>query len=116
MVEAAIAGRIELATSAALIEELTDVLGRAKFSRKIAEHGVSVSALVDRYTKLAKIITPAQIGRVLADPDDDAVLACALAAGADPIVSGDKRVRNLKTYHGIRIANASAAFGLIPKP
>ncbi|OGA49855.1 MAG: putative toxin-antitoxin system toxin component, PIN family [Betaproteobacteria bacterium RIFCSPLOWO2_12_FULL_62_13] len=116
VIDAVIEGRIELTTSAALIEELTGVLGRAKFSRKIAEHGVSISALVDRYAKLARLITPALIGRVVSDPDDDKVLACALAAQADLIVSGDSRVRSLKTYHGIRIVNVTGALALIPKP
>ena len=45
VIDAVIEGRIELATRAAPIEELTDVLGRAKFSSKIAEQGVSIGAL-----------------------------------------------------------------------
>ena len=60
---------------------------------------------------------PDSVPRVVPnDPDDDHVFACALAAGADLIVSGDKRVRNLKTYHGIRVASTTEALALIPKP
>lgn len=115
LIDAAIEGRIVLVTSAVLIDELTSVIRRTKFSRKISEQGVSVSALLDRYTNLADLVTPARIRRVvLADADDDAVLACALAAQADLIVSGDKRLRNLKSWHGMRITNATEALTLIP--
>ena len=75
---------------------------------------VSISALLDRYTKLADQVTPARIRRVvLTDADDDAVLACALAAQADLIVSGDKHLRNLKSWQGMRITNAAQALTLI---
>lgn len=115
IINAAVEGHIELVTSAALLDELSGVIARAKFSRKIDEHGVSVSALVDRYTRLTTIITPAQIGRMAVDPDDDAVLACALAAGADIIVSGDKPLLNLKSYQRIPILTSTDALARISK-
>ena len=60
---------------------------------------------------------PASISAVvLDDPDDDHVLACAFAAQADLIVSGDSHLLNLKTYHRIRIVSAAEALALITKP
>ncbi len=110
IIDAAVEGRIELATSTALIDELTRVIARTKFSRKISEHGVSARALVERYAKLAELIAPALIRRTVPhDADDDHVLACALAARADCIVSGDRHLLNLKHYHGMRIINAAEA-------
>lgn len=47
------------------------------------------------------------------DPDDDHVLACALAAQANLIVSGDHHLLDLKTYQGIRIVTASEALQLL---
>ena len=47
--------------------------------------------------------------RVSRDPDDDAVLACALAAGADLVVSGDDDLLVLKQYQGIPILAARQA-------
>lgn len=38
-----------------------------------------------------------------ADPDDDAVLACAIAAYAEVVVSGDGHLLDLSSYAGIPI-------------
>ena len=76
---------------------------------------LDVQALVDRYARLAETVVAAEINpAIIGDPDDDAVLACALAAGVDLIVSGDKRARNLKHFHRIPILNATGAVKLIP--
>ena len=117
LLDAAREGRTSLYTSASLLEELAQVLLRPKFAKRIAASRMSAEWLVRRYARLTQRIVPAEIGPTVAgDPDDDAVLACALAAQADLIVSGDKRVRNLKTYHGIRIASVTETLALIPKP
>jgi predicted nucleic acid-binding protein len=48
------------------------------------------------------------------DPDDDQVIACAVAAQADLIVSGDKHLHGLGGYYeGIRIATAAEAMKII---
>ena len=110
MLDAARTGQISLYTSAALLAELAEVLPRAKFAKRVAAARVSVERLVRRYARLARRITPAETKPiVLADTDDDAVIACALAAHADLIVSGDKRLRNVKNYQGIPIVTAAEA-------
>lgn len=40
---------------------------------------------------------------ILSDPDDDMILATALAAKADVIVSGDRHLLELQSYQGIPI-------------
>lgn len=102
--------RLELVTSAALLDELQDVLPRKKFGAKLAAAGLTVAQLVHRYGMLTRQVVPADItARIEADPDDDAVLAAALAARADLIVSGDAHLLNLKQYHGIDIVTATEA-------
>ena len=51
---------------------------------------------------------------ILDDPDDDAVLACALAAQAEVIVSGDGHLLSLKNYEGIDILTAPDLLARIP--
>jgi predicted nucleic acid-binding protein len=48
------------------------------------------------------------IARVVdADPDDDAVLACAVAARAEAIVSGDPHLLALREYERVPIVTAT---------
>jgi len=108
---------ITLYTSSVLLDELAEVLARAHLASVITANQASPDFLMQRYAMLAQLVIPAQIGRVVAkDVDDDAVIACALAASADLIVSGDAHLLNLKRYHDISIVSAAAALPLIAKP
>ncbi|MBI3149636.1 MAG: putative toxin-antitoxin system toxin component, PIN family [Betaproteobacteria bacterium] len=106
--------RIELFTSAALLAELADVLPRVKFAKKRAAAQLTPEQLAHRYALLAATIIPADVApRVEDDPADDAVLACALAAYADLIVSGDAHLLNLARFHGIPIVKSAAAIDIV---
>ena len=105
--------RIELFTSAVLLAELTDILGRRKFAKKIAASTLTVDQLVDRYVALAALVRPTPTPRIAPDPDDDVVIGTALAAKADWIVTGDKPLWSVGEYHGTRIINVSQAVQLI---
>jgi len=110
LLQAAREKRLQLFTSTPLLLELTDILGRAKFARKLAAAQLSVDQLVERYTLLTTVIHPAVIApTILDDPDDDQVLACALAAKAEIIVSGDRHLLDLKEYQGVRIVTVAEA-------
>jgi putative PIN family toxin of toxin-antitoxin system len=109
LIESALEGRTEIITSQALLLELEDVLPRPKLARRVAASGLSIAELVARFALLSQRIEPAVISPASADPDDDHVLACALAAQADLIVSGDSGLLNLKSYQGIPIVAAAEA-------
>ncbi len=98
------AGSLTLFTSPELLAELADVLGREKFSARLALAETNVDELVYGYAALAKTIRPAKIKPAIkADPDDDKVLACAKAAKAEIIISGDNHLLDLVEYEDIRI-------------
>lgn len=111
LLNAAQAGVFELCTSEVLLAELLDVLGRPKFADRLIQAGLSATEIVDDLRRLARVVAPAVVPRVvLSDPDDDQVLAAALAAGADLIASGDKRdLLPLGSYEGIAIVTAREA-------
>jgi putative PIN family toxin of toxin-antitoxin system len=80
-------------TSLTLLAELAEVIGRDKFAQRVRAAGLSAAELLQDYERLAEIVEPTPLpAPVSRDPDDDHVLACALAAQAELIVSGDKRV------------------------
>ena len=110
LIEQAIDERVELYSSTTLIAELIHTLGYAKFAQRIARYETSVAALVAQYQALVILLSPTHTPRVVsADPDDDHVLACALAAHADLIVSGDAHLLDLKRFHGIDIVTPAEA-------
>ena len=105
--------RVDLFTSAALLAELTDILGRRKFDKKIAASTLTVDQLVDRYAALAALVRPTPTPRIAPDPDDDVVIGTALAAKADLVVTGDKPLLSVAEYQGVRIVGVSHALQII---
>ncbi len=106
---------VSLYTSSALLDELADVLSREKWTAMLATRQTHAAYLMQRYGLLAKVVRPKRIGRIVPnDPDDDAVIACALAASADLIVSGDKHLLSLGgQYQGISIVTPAQAVQLV---
>lgn len=113
LLEAARTKRVDLFTSAPLLGELTDILGRQKFAAKIAASMLSIDELVDRYTLVAALVRPSPTTRVAPDPDDDVVIGTAHAARADVIVTGDKSLRSLVEHQGVRILSVRQAVEMI---
>jgi putative PIN family toxin of toxin-antitoxin system len=108
ILDAARDGIIALFTSALLLEELEDVLSREKFAALLEAAKVRAHELVLGYAALATVIEVEEIEPViLADPDDDSVLACALTVQGGVIVSGDSHLLDLRQHQGIRILTAA---------
>lgn len=97
-------------TSSTLLAELAEVIARDKFAQRVLAAGLSAAELVQDYTRLAQIIEPQPLPAPASrDPDDDHVLACALAAQANLIVSGDRDLLDLHEYQGIPILTTADA-------
>lgn len=110
LIDAALTGRLELASSAALLAELLGVLSREKFAARLAKRRISAAEVFDGYAALATMVAPVTIlPTIVRDPADDQVLAAALSAQADLIVSGDAHLLDLKSFQGIEIVTAAVA-------
>ena len=77
---------------------------------------VVLEGLVLGYAELASLVDPLPIPpTILADPDDDHVLACALAAQAELIVSGDRHLFGMGSFRSIEIITAAQALARVAK-
>jgi uncharacterized protein len=107
---------ITLCTSLTLIAELAEVLARSKFYTRAHDAGLTARQLVQDYARIAEIIEPEPLpAPVSRDSDDDQVLACALAAEAAIIVSGDRDLRDLGIFRDIPILAAHQALEVIAR-
>lgn len=94
-----------------LLEELADVLTRPAASKRLALIGKSAREVLADYVEVVELVDPVTVPRVVAgDIDDDQVIAAAVAAHAELIVSGDrKHLLPLGHHNGIPIVEAAQA-------
>ena len=111
LISAVLSGQARMFLSLPLLLELRETLQLPKFAGRLAEQGQTAESLTERFRAAcheaapARIIPPAE----LRDPDDVHVLACAVTAEADVIVTGDKDLLALKSFAGIPILKVREA-------
>jgi predicted nucleic acid-binding protein len=103
LVEHAHAGELELILPVVVRGELERAL-REKFRYSAPEVDAAVAQLSSKSPK-----HPRQVEAVTGDPADDVILACAVEAGADVLVTGDrKHLLPLGEHAGVRILTPQA--------
>ena len=112
LIELASESEVRLFTSRALLEELGSTLAKKKLARPVAATGSTAAQMLANYKRISSVVTARQLeARVSRDADDDTVLACALAARADLIVSGDDDLLVLRSFKGVDIVSVASALG-----
>lgn len=105
---------INLFTSRALLDELAATLTKKKLAKPVLATGLTAEQMLRNYRRMATRVTARQLAQpVSRDADYDAVLACALAARAELIVSGDDDLLVLKHFHEIPIVTPAQALRVI---
>lgn len=108
---------IQLYSSPALIEELREVLTRPSPAGRLGLIGMTAPEALLDYVDAVTIVAPASVPRVVPDDsDDDQVIAAAVSARADLIVSGDRHLLAIASYDGISIVNPAQALERICAP
>ena len=106
LLECALGGSVRCFTSLPILDEVRDVLQRPKFGLSADQ----ALALIEELHDLCELVTPTRRVRVIkADPDDNAILECALAADAEVVVSGDSHLLDLGRWRKVRILQPAAA-------
>jgi putative PIN family toxin of toxin-antitoxin system len=105
--------RFELVTSRVQLVELTRVLRYERIASRLPPERVSEPI---RNMQIATVVEPAEGIELSADPDDNMILATAIAGEADLIVSGDKtHPLALGSAEGIAIVTSRDALMQIEK-
>ena len=99
---------LKLITSAAQLRELRNVLDREQLRRYIRRD--EAEDLIRNLEAVGEVVTDLPDVNVSTDPDDNLILAAAVAGRADMIVSGDrKHMLALGAVEGIPIVTARDA-------
>jgi putative PIN family toxin of toxin-antitoxin system len=99
VLDAGLAGRFEIVTTPALLDELRRVLAYPKLQAVIGD----AEELIELLALAAIVVTPTETVELVRDPDDDRLIEAALAAHADVIVTGDQDLLTLERVDQTRI-------------
>jgi putative PIN family toxin of toxin-antitoxin system len=96
-----------ICASEAILAELENTLNKQKLQAKLQSLGFTVNGLMSGTRELVEVYPISTIDvPELRDANDNMILATAIAAGADAIVTGDLDLLVLQEYEGIPIVTA----------
>lgn len=105
---------VQIYSSPVLIAELADVLTRPTATKRLAMIGRDARDVLVDYIAAVELVEPVEVPRVVPnDADDDHVIAAAVAAYANLIVSGDSDLLSMGGYQSIGIVSAATAIELV---
>lgn len=93
-----IEGKDTLLISKEILNELLSTLAK-KFSKDIEE----LSRVAVSLSEIADLIETKKRLKVFKDDPDNRILECAVAGKADLIITGDKKMLELKNFRGIKL-------------
>lgn len=101
------ARQLIICASEPILAELEKTLSKQKLRGKLQSLGFTVEYLISGTRELVEVypISPINVPD-LRDPNDNMILATAIAADADVIVTGDRDLLVLQEYEGIAIVTA----------
>jgi uncharacterized protein len=105
----------ELCTSDFIFDELGRTLKKPYFVSRLPDQGTAFLAMLRHVTTHVPLTVT--IAGMVSDPNDDPILATALSAHADYLVSGDRAVLAVQQVHGIPIITARQFYDVLqPHP
>ena len=107
-------GEITLCLSKAIMDEYVEALGRLGLQneRELRE----LLSLLARGFHIHFTARTPKLHIVKEDPDDDKFIECAVALNAEVVVTGDRALRAIQNYMGIRIVTPKDFLDAFMKP
>lgn len=97
-------GTFQLLISEPILVECARILGSPRIRRKYSFTGEELDHYITSLRENANLVQPTvTLDAVKADPDDNAIVECAIAGDADYIITGDMHLLNLGSYGDIQI-------------
>ncbi len=100
IIESVVKGKINAYLSPVILDEFKDVIARPKFGLGDETSFEITREIEDTFLFVFPKIV---IERIKDDPDDNAILECALTADAEYIVTGDPHLLGLDSFKGMQI-------------
>ena len=101
-------GAIELAISPSMLEEFEEAVYRPHIQQRHNLSDADIAEYLEALREFAVMVSGVVVvDAVPDDPDDNIIIACAIEAEADVIVSGDRHLLSLGSYRGIPIVKAA---------
>ena len=111
VVELALDKKIHVFTSMEILQELEKVL-----RRDFEEPEEMIQRQISLILEYSTVIKPSvKINIVVADPEDNKIIECAISCDADYIVTGDRHLLDLIVYGRIKIVTARKFTEIIRK-
>lgn len=108
---------IEAYTSLEILEEINRVLHYDRVLKILQRSRTDTRTIMAIIIRLSSIIdVKSKVHAITEDRSDNKILACALDADADYVVTGDCHLAELEEYRGIRIVTAAGFLGMKAGP
>lgn len=99
----------ELLVSEPILAEYERVLGYERVRRRHQMTGEEIHEVMAQFRRFAILVEHLEtLDVVKDDPDDNKFLECALAGGAEFVISGGPHLLGLRQYQGIQILSPAA--------
>lgn len=99
----------ELAVSEEILHEIKETLQKPYLQKELSLRPQEVDEILGVIREKAFVVTRDlyKTDKIIADPDDNKFLGCALEAKAQYVVSGDNHLLSLKHFHSIQVVDAA---------
>lgn len=102
----------DLILSDHIVTEVVRTLEKPYFARRVQPGQIRL--LQQLFVERARLVAPAEVAEgVATHPEDDLILATAVAGSADYLVTGDHQLLLLSEYGTVEIVSASEFVGLL---